>query len=635
MQPNSTDIPSSPADLKYHLDLSQQLGQIGSWEMDITVDQADAPQYWSDETFRILGYTPGQIIPSYSAFLNSVHPDDRAAVISAAEISIRQGIKYDREQRHLLPDGRIIVTRSVGQVIRDPTTGASIKLCGAIKDITETKEAQDALARTGEEMRTFFENIDEVLYSVDMVNYRVLQMSPACEKVYGYSVQEMTENPMKWFEVILKEDQYIIHESDPVMRRGETVVNEHRIRRKDGSIRWLGGRLTPTLDEEGTLVRIDGVCVDITARKEAEQALVDSERKHRTLLENSSDGIVLTNQDNTVLFASSSMNRITGYGPNELPHIDIALLFHPNDQDAMIADLADLFTRPGDTARFTSRFLTKEGKWIWLEGVSQNLLHEPAVNGLVTNFRDVTERMEYEKALRDANRDLKKTNDELDRFVYSVSHDLRAPLASLTGLIELTQSETVDPELLEYLVMMKQSVRKLDGFILDILDYSKNSRLSINKEEIDFDEMLEETVANLKFMSDEKADVAIRWTVSGETDIYSDGSRLRMVFSNLISNAVRYFNVRETNSFVEISIEQTKKEAFIKIADNGIGIDPKFHDKIFDMFYRVSNKSVGSGLGLYIVKEAIEKMQGSIEFSSKPGVGTEFRITLPNLKSDA
>lgn len=622
---------SKPADLKYHLELSQRMANIGSWEMDLTVDDQDAPQYWSDETFRILGYVPGEIVPTYSAFLNSVHPDDRKEVIAAAEESIRHAKKYDLEQRHLLPDGRTIVTQSVGEVIFDPKTGLPIKLCGAIKDVTESKQAQEALERTGKEMQTLFKNIDEVLYSVDMQEYRVLQMSPACEKVYGYTVQEMTDNPLKWFEVILEEDQHIIHESDPVMRRGDTVVNEHRIRHKDGSIRWLGGRLTPTLDETGKLIRIDGVCVDITARKEAEQALLDSERKYRTLLENSSDGIVVTGRNNSVLFASSSMHRITGYAPDELPQVDIGLLFHPDNQDAMISNLENLFNKPGETARFVSRFRRKDGNWIWLEGVTQNLLHEAAVNGLVTNFRDVTDRIEYEEALRTANVDLKKTNDELDRFVYSVSHDLRAPLASLSGLIELTATETIEPELLEYLTMMKQSVQKLDGFILDILDYSRNSRLTVNKEVIDFHELLKDASEHLKFMSNERSGVDVRWRVSGDTPFQSDNSRLKMIFGNLISNAVRYYNVHEPQPFVEVTVLVSEKEAFIKVADNGVGIDPKLHDKIFDMFYRVSNKSVGSGLGLYIVKEAIEKVDGTMEFSSEPGVGTEFRIRIPNL----
>lgn len=125
--------------LHYHLSLSQKMAKIGSWELDLSVQDPDASQYWSEETFRILGYEPGTITPSYNTFLNSVHPDDRPSVRAAAELSIKEGREYDLEQRHILPDGSVITTRSIAQVIRDKKSGAPLKLCGAMKDITEKK----------------------------------------------------------------------------------------------------------------------------------------------------------------------------------------------------------------------------------------------------------------------------------------------------------------------------------------------------------------------------------------------------------------------------------------------------------------------------------------------------------------
>ncbi|WP_285008288.1 PAS domain-containing sensor histidine kinase [Pedobacter faecalis] len=620
-------------DFKHHLEITQRLGQIGSWELDLNNSDPEAPQYWSDETYRILGYEPGEAKPCYRTFMNSIHPDDYDNVLEASALSIKEGREYDMEQRHITPDGRIVVTRSVAQVIRDQKTGQPLKLCGAMKDITEENEAREALERVNRDLSIFFQKVDEVLYSVDMQQYAVLQMSPACERVYGYTVAEMTENPLRWFEVILDEDKHIIHESDPVMRRGEIVTNEYRIRHKDGSIRWIWGTLTPTLDDSGNLLRIDGVCADISARKNAELALMNSELKFRTMLENSSDGVAVTDGNWQLTFASSSMLRITGYSAEDLLHTNVSALVHPDDLEALLEVRDNLMKKTAGTTQYTARIRQKSGKWIWLEGVSQNLLHEPAVNGFVTNFRDVTERLSHEEALKSANRDLKKTNDELDRFVYSVSHDLRAPLASLLGAIEFTETETDDPEILENLSMMKFSVQKLDGFILDILDYSRNSRLEVKSGPVDLEQMLSETVKNLKFMSQDNGQVDVRLNIRGQAILHSDSSRLNTILNNLISNAIRYHNPAAEDPFVLVDVSIGPHEATIRIADNGMGIDPKYHDKVFDMFYRVSKKSVGSGLGLYIVKEAVDKLNGSITLKSEPGRGTEFLLKVPNLNN--
>lgn len=479
-------------------------------------------------------------------------------------------------------------------------------------------------------MAILFEKIDEVLYSVDMQNYRLLQISPACEKVYGYTVGEFHENNYLWMDVILDEDKHVIHESDPVMRRGEIVVNEYRIQHKDGSIRWLGGTLTPTLDPSGNLIRIDGVCSDITPRKEAEIAVKHSEKKFRTLIQNSSDGIAVTSIDRKLLFASNSLLRITGYSPDELHTIDMAFLFHQQDQHLLSGVREKILEQPGTTAKFIARFRRKEGHWIWLEGVSQNLLHEPSVNGLITNFRDISERIKYEEALSSANMHLKKTNDELDRFVYSVSHDLRAPLSSILGVIDYTESETNESEVIGNLSMMKDSVKKLDGFILDILDYSKNSRVEVKAEKINFTELLSESMNNLKFMSRDNGNVAIRSSIDDNHAFYSDYTRLYMIINNLVSNAIRYYNHHTELPSVAVTISIAPSEATIIVKDNGVGIEEQYHERIFDMFYRVSTKSVGSGLGLYIVKEAIDKLGGTIELLSEPGIGTEFKIKIPN-----
>jgi signal transduction histidine kinase len=229
-----------------------------------------------------------------------------------------------------------------------------------------------------------------------------------------------------------------------------------------------------------------------------------------------------------------------------------------------------------------------------------------------------------------SNDELKKLNMELDKFVYSCSHDLRAPLTSMLGVIEICMEETSEPMVTEHLNMLIRSIQKLDGFIEDILTYSRNSRMEIKKEEINFNEVVNDITTNLKYMNGNSGKVEIKTDINGSASFRSDKSRINIVLNNLIANAIRYQNPSANNPLVDIKVDTSDTETHIVVRDNGIGISREHQQKIFDMFYRVSENSVGSGLGLYIVKEAVDKLNGTIEIDSEPGIGTAFSIHIPN-----
>jgi signal transduction histidine kinase len=238
------------------------------------------------------------------------------------------------------------------------------------------------------------------------------------------------------------------------------------------------------------------------------------------------------------------------------------------------------------------------------------------------------------EALLLSNAKLRKSNEELDSFVYSVSHDLRAPLSSMLGVIGLCELGNMEPFIQKNVLLLKSSIKKLDGFIMDILDYSRNTRLEVALQEIHFGEVLTDICNNLKFMgTDDQRKVEIRTKIENDIAFFSDKSRIIIILNNLISNSIRYQNPEVTDPFVEIRVSVSANSADILVKDNGIGIDKENHDKVFRMFYRVSTKSVGSGLGLYIVRETVEKVQGTIKLESELGGGTAFAVRLPNLAS--
>lgn len=379
------------------------------------------------------------------------------------------------------------------------------------------------------------------------------------------------------------------------------------------------------------MIRLDGINSDITTSKYAETVQKENEFKFRALIQHSNDIISVANHALQFTFVSESATRMTGFHPNEMVGTSILEFIHPEHHASVQEMLTPLTEHPGRPISFEFQFRTKDGRWIWTEGHVTNLLQEKAVGGYVTNFRDITDRKNYERSLEISNEELKKINNELDRFVYSVSHDLRAPLASVLGLLEYSKTETDDKQMLGNLELMKESVEKLDIFILDILDYSRNARVEVKKQRIDFTELLEEVSSTLKFMSSGTSNVEIKVKIKRNDAFFSDRSRIFIILNNLVSNAIRYYNPNIPTPLVEVEISFDTKGVQIIIRDNGIGIDKKHHQKIFDMFYRVSNKSTGSGLGLYLVKETIDKLNGSLAFRSEPGSGTEFKIYLPNL----
>lgn len=250
------------------------------------------------------------------------------------------------------------------------------------------------------------------------------------------------------------------------------------------------------------------------------------------------------------------------------------------------------------------------------------------VVGMYGTSQDVSQILEKEEQLENQNQELTKINSELDRFVYSVSHDLRSPLTSMQGLTQIALMENKDENIATYLKMILSSADKLDKFILDILNYSRNARLDLKTSEINLEELIKGILS--QYSHTDKKEILIETNFQINAPFFSDETRLTMVLNNLISNALRYTASREETSFVHIDISSNTKEAIIVIEDNGIGIPKEIQNKVFDMFFRGNKNSVGSGLGLYIAKEAIEKMQGIIKLDSDPKKGSTFTIKIPN-----
>lgn len=261
-----------------------------------------------------------------------------------------------------------------------------------------------------------------------------------------------------------------------------------------------------------------------------------------------------------------------------------------------------------------------------------NLARLPsAINSALRQRKDEVAKIKANEALLLQNEELKKINRELDSFVYSVSHNLKAPLMSVLGLINLAkmEDEKNDNAFESYFGMMERSILKLDDTLKEILEYSRNSRQDLAVEEVDVTRIITDNLERMQYLPGSeklRKDVNINIVVP----LLSDAYRISVIFNNLISNAIKYADQEKDDSYLKIDIDIDARSARFVVEDNGIGIAREYIEKVFDMFFRATMQKEGAGLGLYIVKETIEKLFGTITVDSQPRVGTCFRIEIPN-----
>lgn len=432
---------------------------------------------------------------------------------------------------------------------------------------------------------------------------------------------------------------------------GKVWRGEVKNKTKDGTFLWLDTAIIPFLDEQAKPFQYLAIRTNITKRKEAEQELVNLNAELENKVEGRTKELThitsrLNKAQEIAHLGSWELDFATGivkwsdeackiYGLSPAENIQTynswLSFIHPEDLDLVLKVTKQSEESLNGTSLFY-RIVHKDGfiKHIYSESMFE-FNSEGKPTGLYGIAHDVTELKKSEQKLEQQNKELQKTNSELDRFVYSTSHDLRAPLKSMLGLADIINKD-IEPDnevQLERMQMMKQSVIKLDDFIEEILHYSRNTRMEVAKEEINFEEMIQEIRRSHKFMEGTKG-INLQVEIHQREKFFSDKRRVNVILNNLISNAIKYRDVSKKNSFLNTFVQCNNENAIITIEDNGIGIDGKDKEKIFEMFYRATKLSTGSGLGMYIVKETLEKLGGTIDLVSELNKGAKFTITLPN-----
>lgn len=478
-------------------------------------------------------------------------------------------------------------------------------------------------------MADFFQQLPGVIYELTIRSdgSRAFSfISENCYEILGLKAEDIRRDIALLNDAILDEDRGSFDRSSKENDKRETLwMWEGRILVR-GEERWIEAR--SNFEKKGDLVIRKGIILDITDRKHREQLTEAMSKKNETmfaqLFDSAPMAVVLLDDHGKVELVNRGFREMFGHGLDTLKGKNLNDFIVPDELKNEGIDLNNLITANKMISVVTRRkHLSGQLIDVLLYGVPVLLDHRTI--GIYGVYVNITERKKVEE-------ELKVRNTELDNFVYKVSHDLRAPLSSILGLVNLAKLPGNDDNPMDYINIIGRKVEDLDHFISDVLSHSKNLKMDVSNIRVDFNTIISRTFMDLNYL--EGASEVMVYRRVDDAEFYGDPWRISEIFRNLVSNAIKYRQTYGATPEVRIEVNAGDNYTEIVFADNGIGIEKENLAKIFEMFYRATEQSDGSGIGLYIVKNAVDKLGGTISVESELGVGTTFTIILPSRSAE-
>lgn len=583
--------------------------------------------YRSPTGYKLSGWTHEEMADRTLAM--NTHPDDQAMVrgkLSEALISHGEPVYLSFRMLHKL--GHYIwVEGSFRNMLETKGVNAIVL---SIRDITSRKQSELKTAESEEQFRTLIERISDAFIAFDK-NLRYTYVNKKAGEITHKDPKDMIgkyvwdvfpdaigTSTYEAFQQAMKDQVYLCNTDyyEPLNL-------------------WQENHLYPSENGLSVFIR------DISERKRAEKKLVESEQRFRTLIENSSDAIVLTDENSKVIYQSPSVERITGISMAYRQANPDTSFAHPDDKQH-VADIVNNSKRnPGIPIFFQSRMHHLTGKYIWIEGFITNQLKDPNVKAMVINYRDVSERKNSEDEILKLNNELEgkviqrtqqleALNKELESFTYSVSHDLRAPLRIIDGFSNILMEdlgEKLEPSSKRSLEVIVKNARRMGMLIDDLLNFSKVGKTQIQVSNVKMNTLVAEALEEIAL-----SDTVIPKNMKIEAlkPAKGDARLLKQVWINLISNAIKYSSKKENPEIVIDSYEENNRVVFF-IKDNGVGFDMQYAHKLFGVFQRLHklDEFEGTGVGLALTQRIIARHEGTVWAEGKINEGATFYFSLP------
>ncbi|MGB9939096.1 PAS domain S-box protein [Methanosarcina sp.] len=575
---------------------------------------------WNKGAERIYGYSAEEILGKNVSILE---PDELRGEIEQLIEKIKLGERiHHYETLRLRKDGTTInISITLSPVFN--ASGELVAISTIARDITESKKAEEAMRLSNIYNRSLIEASLDPLVTIGP-DGKITDVNEATELVTDYSRNELIGTDFSDY----------FTEPEKAREGYQQVFREGLVRDYPLEIQHQNGQLTPVLynasvyrDESGKIIGVFAAARDITERKKAEEALRLSNIYNRSLIEASLDPLVTIGPDGKITDVNKATELVTGYSRHELAG----------------TDFSDYFTEP-EKAKEGYQQVFREGLVLDYEleiqhrsGYVTPVLYNASVYrdeaeeviGVFAAARDITERKKAEAMLKLKLEELARSNAELEQFAYVSSHDLQEPLRMIASYLQLLQRKyqgELDDKADKYINFAVDGASRMQSLINDLLEFSRVTTKAREFEPVECELILDRVLSDLEIpIRENKAIISY----DPLPEITADYTQLAQVFQNLISNAIK-FRGKEAPE-VYISAEKKEDQWLFSVRDNGIGIDPKYSDRIFEVFKRLHKREEypGTGIGLSICKKIVERHGGNIWVESEPGKGSTFYFTLP------
>ncbi|RKS55103.1 hypothetical protein BC962_0059 [Gillisia mitskevichiae] len=475
--------------------------------------------------------------------------------------------------------------------------------------------------------RTIFNQAAIGMVRVETPTGKFLETNQRFRELCGYEEEELKNMNFRDLTDPVEVDKNVALMNNLLNGEIREYSLEKKLIQKNGNILWIKLSASPLWKEGFSGNTHIAIIEDITERVLAEDELMRKEKRYRALVENGAEVVTIFSKEGWTLYSSPSGEKLSGYSEAEFKAINLSTLIHPEDSKIFQKQLQFAIQNPkqpvlGDPVRL----INKAGEWRWAEYTITNLLEDPNINGIVGNFRDISEKKQAEIHLNSTYQTVMEQNRRLLNFSYIVSHNLRSHSSNIQAILSLYNTSDVEEEKLNYIELLSKVGNALNHTLDDLNEVvSINTNLDLNIEPLQINAFIDKTIDLLQMQIIKKGAI-IKRDIPDDMIVKFNAAYLESVFLNFLTNALRY---REPVRKLEVSITGYKENGswVLEIADNGIGIDLKRHrDKVFGLYKTFTQIPNSRGVGLFITRNQIEAMGGSVGVESEVGVGTVFKI---------
>jgi PAS domain S-box-containing protein len=605
-----------------HLARAQEIAHVGSWAWDIPGDLL----IWSDETYRILALQPGEIAtPRFEDFLAFVHPDDRERLTTGVQDALVKG-DSDVEFRFLRKGGGEGYAHSQAAVtFKD---GAPVRMEGTVHDITGRKRAEEGEAR----LQALMDHNPCLVFLKD-TSGRYVYLNETYERQFSLSKDWYGKTDYDFWP---RESAELFRANDrEVLESGRTRQFLEDSTGLDGKrYVWLNYKF-PFTDAQGERF-IGGIGIDTTAKQQAEEALRETRDYLDNLINHANAPIIVWDPEFRITRFNAAFEHLSGYAADEVIGRDLVILFPEESREESLGKIHRTITEQWQSVEIP--ILRPDGGVRIALWNSANIYDREGTTLLATiaQGQDITERKEAEGALRSYAENLRRSNEDLERFAYVSSHDLQEPLraiVSFSQLLERRYKGQLGQDADDYIDFIVEGGMRMQSLIQDLLAYSRVNTTKQDLRPTDMEDVMAAVERSLTLQLREAGTVLTHDPVP---TVLADPLQLEQVLMNLVSNAIKF---RRQDEPLRIHVCAQRLNGFwqFAVSDNGIGIEAEYLDRIFVIFQRLHTKDAypGTGIGLAIVKRIIDRHRGTVRVESTPGEGSTFFFTLPAADSAA